>query len=65
MFDALRPTFTANRYFDVFVEYAKADAEDVLCRVTVINRGPDAAPVHVLPHLWYSSTTRSKRNDWL
>src|SRR5690349_24729165 len=56
LFDALRDTFTANRYFDVFVEYAKAGPEDVLCRITAVNRGPEAAPVHVLPHLWYRNT---------
>jgi hypothetical protein len=56
LFDALRDTFTANRYFDVFVEYAKANPEDVLCRITAINRGPEAAPIHVLPHLWYRNT---------
>jgi hypothetical protein len=57
LFDALKDTFLANRYFDVFIEYAKASPEDVLCRITVHNRGPDAAPIHVLPHLWY-------RNRW-
>ena len=57
LFDALRDTFLTHRYFDVFVEYAKADSEDILCRITVINRGPDPAPIHVLPHLWY-------RNVW-
>lgn len=57
LIDALRETFTAGRYFDVFVEYAKADVEDLLCRITVVNRGPDPAPIHVLPHLWY-------RNVW-
>src|SRR5262245_33674984 len=56
LFDALRDTFTANRYFDVFVEYAKADPEDVLCRITAVNRGPEAAPLHILPHLWYRNT---------
>ena len=57
LFDALQDTFTANRYFDVFIEYAKASPEDMLCRITAVNRGPDAAPIHVLPHLWY-------RNRW-
>jgi hypothetical protein len=57
LFDALRDTFLANRYFDIVIEYAKADAEDVLCRITAINRGPKAAPIRVLPHLWY-------RNIW-
>ncbi|MEO8270078.1 MAG: glucosidase, partial [Aureliella sp.] len=56
LFDALRETFLANRYFDVFVEYAKASPEDLLCRITLVNRGPAAAPIHVLPHVWYRNT---------
>ena len=57
LFDALEADFRANRYFDVAIEYAKASPEDILCRITTINRGPDAAPLHILPHLWY-------RNRW-
>jgi hypothetical protein len=45
--------FDEDRYFDVFVEYAKASAEDILIRITAINRGPDAAALHVLPTLWF------------
>ncbi|MHB1210945.1 MAG: MGH1-like glycoside hydrolase domain-containing protein [Candidatus Nanopelagicales bacterium] len=56
LFDALREDWLANRYFDVQVEYAKASAEDVVMRITVTNRGPDEAPIHVLPHLWYRNT---------
>jgi mannosylglycerate hydrolase MGH1-like protein len=56
LFDAIGDVFREQRYFDVFVEYAKRDAEDILCRIRVVNRGPDAAPVHVLPHLWYRNT---------
>ena len=56
LFDALRDVFVANRYFDVFVEYAKTSPEDILCSITVVNRGPEAAPIHVLPHLWYRNT---------
>ncbi len=56
LFDALRDEWLANRYFDVQVEYAKASPEDVICRITVTNRGPAAAPIHVLPHLWYRNT---------
>lgn len=56
LFDALKDTFLDNRYFDVFVEYAKASPEDILCRITAYNRGPDAAPIHVLPHVWYRNT---------
>ena len=49
--------FDDDRYFDVFVEYAKAGPEDILMRVTVHNRGPDEAVIHLLPQLWF-------RNDW-
>ncbi|MCE9562158.1 MAG: glucosidase [Planctomycetes bacterium] len=49
--------FDENRYFDVFVEYAKASPEDVLVCITVHNRGPEAADIHLLPTLWF-------RNEW-
>ncbi len=48
--------FDDDRYFDVFVEYAKAAPNDILMRVTVHNRGPEAAPLHVLPHVWFRNT---------
>jgi hypothetical protein len=48
--------FNENRYFDVFVEYAKEDPEDVLIRITVHNRGPEAARLRVLPTLWFRNT---------
>jgi hypothetical protein len=48
--------FDGDRYFDVFVEYAKAAPEDVLVRITVCNRGPDPAGLHVLPTLWFRNT---------
>ncbi len=48
--------FDENRYFDVFVEYAKASIKDILIRVTICNRGPEAAPLHILPTLWYRNT---------
>ena len=48
--------FDDNRYFDVQVEYAKADVEDVLIRVTVTNRGPEAAKIHLLPTIWLRNT---------
>src|SRR3954454_1812701 len=48
--------FDANRYFDVFVEYAKGDPEDMLVRITVHNRGPEAAELHLLPTLWFRNT---------
>jgi hypothetical protein len=48
--------FDSGRYFDVEVEYAKAAPEDILLEVTVHNRGPDAAALHVLPTLWFRHT---------
>ncbi len=48
--------FDQNRYFDVSAEYAKASAEDILIRVTVANRGPEAASIHVLPTAWFRNT---------
>ena len=55
--DAIGEALAAGRYFDVVVEYAKAGEEDLLCRITAHNRGPDAAPLRLLPQLWF-------RNDW-
>ena len=49
--------FRENRYFDVFVEYAKATAEDILIRITAWNRGPEPARLHLLPTIWF-------RNRW-
>ena len=48
--------FDDDRYFDVFVEYAKADPEDILIRITVHNRGPENARLRVLPTLWFRNT---------
>jgi Glycosyl hydrolase family 63 C-terminal domain len=48
--------FAENRYFDVFVEYAKADVEDILIRITAVNRGPEAATLQLLPTLWFRNT---------
>ena len=48
--------FDDNRYFDVVVEYAKAAPEDVLIRISIHNRGPEAALLHVLPTLWFRNT---------
>src|SRR6266852_3781992 len=45
--------FSENRYYDLFVEYAKADVEDVLIRITAVNRGPESAALHILPQLWF------------
>jgi hypothetical protein len=49
--------FDENRYFDVFVEYAKASPTDLLIEISVCNRGPDEAVIHLLPTLWF-------RNIW-
>jgi mannosylglycerate hydrolase MGH1-like protein len=49
--------FHDSRYFDVFVEYAKAGPEDILIQITVHNRGPEPSEIHVLPTVWF-------RNDW-
>ncbi len=55
--------FDDDRYFDVFVEYAKADPDDVLIRVTAHNRGPDPATIHLLPHVWFRNTWSWGRDD--
>ena len=49
--------FNDDRYFDVFVEYAKNGPEDILVQITAVNRGPDPAELHIVPTLWF-------RNDW-
>ena len=49
--------FHEDRYFDVFVEYAKAGPDDICIRIEAFNRGPETAPLHLLPHLWF-------RNRW-
>jgi hypothetical protein len=49
--------FDRDRYFDIFVEYAKADTEDICIRITVINRSPESAVLHALPTIWF-------RNRW-
>ncbi|HUK82221.1 MAG TPA: glucosidase [Verrucomicrobiae bacterium] len=51
--------FSEDRYFDVFVEYAKEAPEDILIKITVCNRGPAAAELHVLPTLWFRNTWAS------
>jgi hypothetical protein len=48
--------FDGDRYFDIGVEYAKASSDDILILITVTNRGPEAAPLHVLPTLWFRNT---------
>jgi hypothetical protein len=48
--------FADNRYFDIFVEYAKAEPEDILIRIHAFNRGPEPADLHILPTLWFRNT---------
>ena len=48
--------FDENRYFDVVVEYAKRESEDLLIRISITNHGPEAAPICVLPTLWFRNT---------
>ena len=48
--------FNESRYFDVFVEYAKASCEDILIQITVANRGPETATLHLLPTIWFRNT---------
>lgn len=48
--------FSDDRYFDVFVEYAKAATDEILIRITIANRGPEAATLHLLPTLWFRNT---------
>jgi hypothetical protein len=49
--------FDQDRYFDIFIEYAKASIDDLAIRIEICNRGPEEAEIHVLPHLWF-------RNRW-
>lgn len=48
--------FNENRYFDVEVEYAKASPDDICIRIKAFNRGPESAPLHILPQLWFRNT---------
>ena len=57
--------FNDNRYFDVFIEYAKEDAENILIQISIANRGPETARIDVLPTLWFRNTwcgRRGRRN---
>src|SRR5215218_8671582 len=56
--------FDDNRYFDVFVEYAKADADDILIKITVHNRSDDDVSVHILPTLWFRNTWAWSYSDY-
>ena len=55
--------FADNRYFDVFVEYAKGSCNDILIRITAINRGDVAAPLRLLPTVWFRNTWSWGRDD--
>ncbi|MEH2181607.1 MGH1-like glycoside hydrolase domain-containing protein [Nostoc sp.] len=61
--------FDQDRYFDVFVEYAKASPDDILIQITAINRGPEAKTLHLLPTLWFrntwSWTDNQQEKPWL
>jgi hypothetical protein len=48
--------FDENRYFDVFIEFAKAAPDDVLIQISAVNRGPESAVLHILPQLWFRNT---------
>ena len=55
--------FAEDRYFDVYVEYAKATPTDLVIRITATNHGPDPAPLHLLPTLWFRNTWAWRRDD--
>jgi hypothetical protein len=57
--------FNDDRYFDVFVEYAKASFEDILIKITLYNRGPESAELHLLPTLWFRNTWSWGQDDYL
>jgi hypothetical protein len=57
--------FDQSRYFDVVAEYAKLAPEDILIRVNITNRGPETAPIHALPTLWFRNTWTWGRDDRL
>lgn len=56
--------FNEDKYFDVFVEYAKADTDDILIKITVHNRGAEDASLHVLPTVWFRNTWSWGRHDY-
>ena len=56
--------FTENRYFDVFAEYAKASAEDILIKITAVNRGPVEATLSLLPTIWFRNTWSWGNNSY-
>jgi hypothetical protein len=56
--------FEENRYFDIFTEYAKSSAEDILIKITAINRGPAEADLSILPTIWFRNTWSWGRDDY-
>ncbi len=56
--------FNDDRYFDIFIEYAKASAEDLCIRIEAFNRGPEPAPLHLLAQLWFRNTWAWGSNAW-
>jgi Glycosyl hydrolase family 63 C-terminal domain len=56
--------FAGDRFFDVFVEYAKASPEDILARFTAVNRGPETATIHLLPTLWFRNTWSWRKGSY-
>ena len=56
--------FAEDRYFDVFIEYAKSSPDDILVSIEAINRGPEAATLHLLPTLWFRNTWDWGREDY-
>lgn len=55
--------FNEDRYFDIFIEYAKADDTDILVRITAYNRGPESAVLHIIPQLWFRNTWAYNANE--
>ena len=56
--------FDKDEYFDIFIEYCKADPDDILVRITVENRSSKAAPIHILPTLWFRNNWKWGYNDY-
>lgn len=56
LIDALEDVFESGRYFDITIEYAKLGEEDILCRISAVNRGPEPAELQILPHAWFRNT---------
>ena len=57
--------FDEDKYFDIFIEYAKNTPEDFCIRIEVFNRGPESAPLYILPHLWFRNTWAWNEKAWV